>query len=286
MIKDYYDDWAEHLEAEEKYAYREIIEWERRTNQGGKTIQSVSLSFIKEAEKFNPELVKNVSETIKLALTTLRDYAMLTVNEEAISARVSLKCSDAMTSINGNKAISVQILDGAAKDCITFNKVAASIEGGLTGVLGMSGMLLDIPVLYGILFRLIHEVALCYGYPIDSAQEKLYMLKILELGHTPDETSRQSTIADLYTLHGAIRGGMSLNQIERSGLSKGIEALAQRIGVLYSKRKIGMILMLLGAITGAAMNSILASEVSEAAYQTYRKRFLMDRAMARRMGRM
>jgi hypothetical protein len=284
MNKDYYDDWADHLEADEKYAFREIEEWEKKNVTGGKPFQGLS-TIMKELEKMSPQLSKNVSETVRVALATLRDYSRISVNDVAISDKVSQRCGSAMTSVNRNEAISVQILDGAARDCIAFNMKAASIEGGLTGALGMSGMLLDIPLLYGILFRLIHEVAICYGYSVDGPEEKLYMMKVLELGHMPDDTSRQGTITDLYTLHTAIRGGVSLNQIERSALARGMEALAERIGITYARRKISTILMIVGGITGAAMNYLLAKEVSEAAYNTYRKRFLMDRAMARRLGR-
>jgi hypothetical protein len=285
MRRDYFDQWNEHLSNEEKKALDEILQWE-----GGKkdtkTLQGFSLSYMKEAERKFPEVTKAVSQVTREVMTKLRDYARLTIDEGAIAMRVSLKCGEALEGGQSQDQIPLSILDETARESLRFNVITACTEGALTGTVGPLGFALDVPMVYTILFRLIQEVAVSYGYSIDSPEEKLYILKILELGHYSDDQSRNEAITDLYTLHAAIRGGMSLNYIERSGIMKGFQSLCSHIGLTYSKRKLSALFIIAGGIMGGAMNYILAREIADAAFNTYRKRFIMDRAQARCLNRM
>ncbi len=285
MKKDYYDDWAQYLEVDEKTAYHEVMDWENRQEQGTSLFQNISLAVVNEIKKLSPEILTSTANTIREILKVLRDYSFSSINENTLSYKISLKCKRRVLLDRSIEQIPVGILDEAARECISFNRGAACVSGGLTGTVGFSGMLLDIPVLYGLLFRLIQETAICYGYRVNTPEEKLYILKILELGHIPEDTSRRSTITELHTLHTAMRGGVSLNQLEARTLIRGFDEVASKIGILYSRRKIMTGLMILGGIIGAATNYVLTREVSLAAYNTYRKRFIMDRALARRMKR-
>lgn len=285
MKKDYFDDWAQYLDEDEQRVYEEVLAWENRPERESNALQTVSLAVLNEVKKLPPHMLTATTDTIHEILRVLRDYSWLTISEEKIAFKISLKCNQRVLLDRSLEQVPVGILDEAARECIQFNIGAGCITGGVSGLLGLGGLLMDLPLLYGALFRLVQETAICYGYRIDNPEEKLYVTKILELGHIPDETSRRSTVTELHTLHTAIRGGVSLNQIERLGLSRGLCELAGRIGLIYSRRKIIAALMIAGGITGAGMNYLLAREVSRAAYHTYRKRFIMDRAMARRLKR-
>jgi len=284
MRRDYFDQWNDHLIDEEKKALDEILAWERGKKDAS-TLQAFSLSYMKEAERRFPEVTKSVSMVTREVMTKLRDYARLTVDDQAIAMRVSLKCGEKLDDRNSQDLVPLGIFDETARESLRFNVITASTEGALTGAVGPLGFALDLPLVYTILFRLIQEVALSYGYSIDSPEEKLYILKILELGHYADDQSRNEAIADLYTLHTAIRGGMSLNSIERSGIMKGFQSLCSRIGISYSKRKLSALFIIIGGIMGGGMNYLLAREIADAAFNTYRKRFIMDRAQARRTNR-
>lgn len=275
-------DWTIYLNDEERKIHEEIIAWEENPGKNFKNLQSVFQPVVNGIKSLSPDIVGSLQSTITEILKVLRDYSHLTINKFSILDKISgIENEDSLT-IDEIKHLSIRSLDAAAKECMKFNITAASLEGGITGTAGFNGLLLDLPLLYGLLFRSIQEVAICYGYEIDTPEEKLHILKILELGHIPDEVSRRNTIGELHALQIAIRGGITLNQIEKTIIYKGLQALSEKIGLFMIRRKLVLAMMIIGGISGAALNYLMAKEISEAAFHTYRMRALMDRAEERR----
>lgn len=283
MKKDYFDDWQQYLSPDEAEAYSEILEWESAPAKKQGLFHRISMPIYDGLKKIPPEYMDAISNIVREILGALMEYSHLTINEEAISLKISLKCGQAMQDNAQAQELPVKILDETARECVNLNSAVTTITGGLSGAAGFGGFLLELPVLYGFLFRIIQETAVCYGYRIDTPEEKQYILKILELSHISSDDSRQNNIAGLHTLHTAIRGGVSLNQA--GSLEMGIGELAKRIGAFYSRRTLLIGFMILGGLVGAGTNFILSRQVSDSAYNTYRKRFIMDRAMARRVKR-
>lgn len=286
MKKDYYDNWLDYLDDEEKRVYEEVLEWENRPQRTLNPLRWISLSCSSQLVKLPPEYAAPVINTFGKVLTVLRDTAMSTINTDSIAYKVSLKCGKAIESGVKDEHLPINILDEASRECIAFNIGTSTVEGALCGAGGIHGIIIDIPILYTFLYRLIGEVALCYGYDLTSMEERMYVMKVLELGHQTDDSVRQGTIAELHVLHTAVRGGISPNFLTGKAAIQSMNALCERIGLSYARRKLVTILAVVGGVTGAAANYLLAREVGQAAYHTYRKRFIMDRAMARRLNRL
>jgi len=286
MKKDYYDNWLDYLDEEEKRVYEEVQAWENRPRHLSNPLRWLSLSFASNAAKLPEQYSAPLVDTVKKVLTVLRDTAITTINTDSISYKVSLKCGKAIQDGVTDEHLPITILDEASRECIAFNVGTSTVEGALCGAGGIHGIVIDIPVLYTLLYRLIGEVAICYGYDLGSIEEKMYVMKVLELGHLTDDSSRQGTIAELHVLHTAVRGGISPNFVAGKTALQAMNSLCERIGISYARRKLAAIVAVVGGVTGSAANYLLAREVGQAAYHTYRKRFIMDRAMARRLNRL
>ncbi len=286
MNKDYYDNWLDYLDDEEKRVHEEVLEWENRPQRASGFLRWMSQTLTSQLAKLPSEYATPIVDSMRKVLTVLRDTALSTINVESIAYKVSLKCGKAVQEGVNDEHLPICILDEASRECIAFNISTSTVEGALCGAGGIHGIIIDIPVLYTFLYRLIGEVALCYGYDLTSQQEKMYVMKVLELGHQTDDSSRQGTIAELHVLHTAVRGGISPNSLTGKAALQSMNMLCEKIGLSYARRKLATILAVVGGVTGAAANYLLAREVGKAAYHTYRKRFIMDRAMARRLNRL
>ncbi|MDQ7823981.1 MAG: EcsC family protein [Candidatus Eremiobacteraeota bacterium] len=282
MNRDYFIDWADFLDDDEKKAYGEIQQWEERPPSQLSLMKSLTVPLINEARKLSPDLADKVAAAVKEALTSLRDYAGMTVIPDSIENKIkAIACSMPASGDGAELYTPLACFDRAARECILFNTAFATVEGVMSGALGITGMLIDIPMLYTMLFRVIQETGLCFGYFINSPEEKLYVMKILELGHTPEDSARKEAIGELYTLHKAISGGVSLNTLKAKGAITGFEAVSEKIAAAFSRRRLRNIFMLAGGILGGAANFALTRQVADAAFHTYRRRFIMDRARAR-----
>ena len=271
-----------YLTEAERQEFEEIKRWEEKPGNTFGIFRNLTLPLAGELRKASPTVIDSIVDSVREILKSLRDYSQNTINTDNILHKISLAAEKEIQVIDGLRAVPVNILDKAARECASFNKYSATLGGGLTGVIGFNGLLLDIPLLYTLLFRAIGEVATCYGYPADTPEEKVFMLKTLELGHITDDESRKNTIGELSALHAAIQGGVSLSQLEITGMLKGIQALFERIGMQYLRRKVLLFMMLIGGVAGAGMNYLIASQVADAACHSYKKRFLIDRATERK----
>jgi hypothetical protein len=283
-MKDYHDGWNIYLNEEETVVYNEILKWEEQPGKTHERIAYLTIPLLEKMKSIPSNVTDAVTDTIREILKVLRDYSSNTINRNLILERLSRKESREIGDILDIKGIPISSLDAVAKECLNFNALAATVEGGLTGTLGLNGMILDLPLLYGFLFRTIQEASLCYGYSLDSPEEKLHILKILELAHTTGNEPRKNALDELRALQLSIRGGITINRIEGMAASKSLEKIAEKIGGILLRRKLALALLIIGGISGATLNYLFARQVGDTAFYSYRKRFLMDRAEERRTG--
>lgn len=270
---------TKYLKEEELKIFKEILRWEE--NPGNQFFHTITLSIVKELKKISPATLNFIADILREILKSLRDYSHNTVDMKTIFQKISFAGERPVNSLEEIRQIPITKLDIPANQCMLFHKFSAAIGGGLTGAIGFNGFIIDLPILYTLLFRTIQEVAICYGYPIDTPEEKVYILKILELGHLAEDDARKNTLIELSYLHAAIQGGISLSQLEKIGFFKGLQVVAERIGLQYLRKKLNLYFMLIGGISGAGINYLIADQVANAAYHSYRRRYLMDRAIER-----
>jgi hypothetical protein len=79
----------------------------------------------------------------------------------------------------------------AVQKKIDWYRKAASVEGGITGAGGILLGLADFPILIGIKFKLLFDIAALYGFDVNDYKERLYLLHIFELAFSSDAHRKQ-----------------------------------------------------------------------------------------------
>lgn len=76
----------------------------------------------------------------------------------------------------------IQILKKNAAKYITENSIAASLQGFGCGIGGIALIAVDIPLIFGIAFRVIQQIGTAFNYDMDSPEEKKFIMQIIDLG--------------------------------------------------------------------------------------------------------
>lgn len=148
------------------------------------------------------------------------------------------------------------------------NLVLTSVEGIGMGAFGVG--LPDIPVFVGVVLKSVYEVALHYGYPYDSEEEKYFILKLIETSMARGQ--------DL------VRGDKALNlYIENPVLPEGYTRSKQITSTSATMSKELLYLKFLQGIpivgaVGGAYNTVYLQQVLKYAKIKYQRRFLYDKS--------
>lgn len=135
------------------------------------------------AEKLIPDAVRETVETaLRGCLEALLFGADFAFSDNEVLERVrelnqKLVCREAVQDSDD-----LESQDKAASHYWNWNLSYAVAQGGATGAGGLPGLAANIPALYTILFRMLQQMALCYGYDTTQPQEKAFLLHILQVG--------------------------------------------------------------------------------------------------------
>lgn len=146
------------------------------------------------------------------------------------------------------------------------NLLLTGIEGIGLGVLGIG--LPDIPIFVGMLLKSIYEIALRYGYGYELAEEKCFILRLIQtaLFYGSELTAGDDALNDYIEAMGLPPEYSQAAQINST-------AAALSAVLLYTKFLQGI--PLLGAV-GGAYDAVYLKKVQKYAKLKYRRRFLLD----------
>lgn len=151
-----------------------------------------------------------------------------------------------------------------------LNIVISFVEGVLMGLLGLS--LPDIPLFIGLIIKSVYEVAITYGYDYHDEDEKVFILKIIEVAMKDEEEfiegDRQINEAiDFIAKNNDEIGGWNISKDEQIKLTA--SSLAKEM--LYTKFIQGYFLI---GIVGGVFDPVYVNRVCNYAALKYRRRFL------------
>ncbi|WP_101926791.1 MULTISPECIES: EcsC family protein [Luteimonas] len=160
-----------------------------------------------------------------------------------------------------------------------FNKLLAATSGGIGGAFGLPGLLVDLPVSTTIMMRAVVDIARSENFDLDDFETKRACIEVFSMGggsSTDDaaETGYYMTRSFLNSFTGAV--GKSLADIAvKSGkkagtralskaaekqastmLAKLIEKVAARFGIVISQKFAAQAVPIIGAVSGAAINTL------------------------------
>lgn len=158
----------------------------------------------------------------------------------------------------------IQTFSKEASKSRTKNLVVSSIEGVGLGALGVG--LPDIPIFTGVLLKSIYEIALSYGFSYEEEQERLFILKIIEVALQHDEALTKGN----KILNDWIEKGI---QVEAEQMKKQMAATAEALSkeMLYMKFLQGIPIV---GVVGGIADTLYLKKITAYAELKYKRRFL------------
>lgn len=267
-----------YLRGEEIAAFSEIQAWANKPP----TVLDKALAVVAKPleavyRQVPAPLMRAVSNTLEGTLRMLCDGAGFTVSESLVLGKLK-----GVKRLEEIREMDIRALDRHATWIIQSHAAGCAGVGGGAGVAGLPGLVVDIPGLYTVLFRMVLELGFLYGFDSHSPFERRQALQTLASGHDTGKVAKEGVLCEAARVQGMLAKGATWKELEQSVLVVAIQQLAEKLGIRLVKRKMAQALLVIGALVGAAGNYGLASDVGFAAYQSYRLRFLHRRATMRR----
>lgn len=274
--------WSTYLKPHERALLGESEEWLHRPPGTWSRIMEKVDRPLEYAYSKVPESVKaNVGKAIHGVLHRLMTGSEGTVPEHTVRDRLCEAAGREISRLRDVRRVDVRVLDKVAHKSTLFHRRAAAFEGGASGFAGIAGMVLDVPALYGILFRMLQEISLIYGFPVHTDEEKAHLLKVLDVGHRTEGEARRAGMREIEEVQSMLHAGVPMREIEKQVILRSLQALAEKLGLHLTQRKLAQTVAVLGSLVGAGVNWQLVGDLGETACHAYRRRFLMELAFER-----
>lgn len=273
-------DWVGKLDAREQAALKESELFFLRPNRAlQKALGAIGrpLDFLL---KSSPQKFQDgVTGTIHGVLTTVAEGAEAGFSEGAVIDELCQRLGLELEPWDRIFEADFEILYRAALEKLSTAKRMATVQGGVTGVTGAPGLLADIPTLYFLIFRTVHQIALCFGHPARTPAERRYLLQVVNVGHHLELRERRLALLELEELEQQIgtREGTS-EDLQRAMLAKSVQLLARKLTSTLLQRKATQAVAVVGGAVGAVLNRQLVEDVGMTAIHAYRTRFLYRRS--------
>lgn len=217
-----------------------------------------------------------VARAIEAFLNGLSVASRISINTEEVRARV-------LANQQGN-GLDLHGLDTAAKYYCKRHVVYATAEGGAAGAVGIAGLAADIPALFTIAFRLIQEIATCYGYDPYDEIEHTYVLHVLQTGSTGDVKAKVEFLVGLKQVEQVLlkvawkqmNQALARKELSQQAALAALRQFARTLGIQITKRKALQSIPVVGALIGASFNATFVNDVGRAAYMSYRRRWIQE----------
>lgn len=230
----------------------------------------------------------------------IHDFSQWTVNKEEV-LRATREFEIEYGTILELKKASIHDLDHVSKKFIDDNTRTATISGLTTGLVGWAGLLADLPALFVISLRSIYQIALCYGFDLQSEQstesdrafEVEYMMRVFKIATASDKVQKQKALSELkdfesgrYENHDAVMGvggDFTARNVSKNATRIISQRIIREIVEQTLSKKAAQLVPGLGAIFNAGFNYIFLKDVGETSFMLYRERFLLDKKGRKRM---
>jgi hypothetical protein len=143
--------------------------------------------------------------------------------------------------------------------------VAAAVLADTAGVLGLAA-------------RSVAATALYYGYDPHRPEEEIFMMSVIGLGMASGTTAKTAAYAELSQLTQLLARNAPWAKLNEKVLTKVVQRFAAKFGPELTKKKLGQFVPVAGMVVGAALNFWVIDQISVAAHDAYRERFLIEKS--------
>ncbi len=165
---------------------------------------------------------------------------------------------------------SVRKFTKQAKSAKATNLLVSTVEGVGLGLVGAG--IPDIPLFIAMLLKSVYEIALSYGYRYDTEEEKVFILRMIQVAMLDDEAFLQANMEFNDLIDQIVADGDSLEgyRVDKTAQMRATsEALSAEM--MYTKFLQGT--MIIG-MAGGIFDPIYINRISDYAVLKYRRRFL------------
>jgi hypothetical protein len=157
--------------------------------------------------------------------------------------------------------------DGLAATVSAPAERQAMIEGAVAGLGGVITETVNVPVLLAATLRSIARIGHCYGYPLDTEIDRVFVLGILELSTADDPARRLELFRQLRDLTaGTPKAGTNGKPLSLDGVSS----------AMFEDLAFGAV-PILGDVTSILMDYDFVRRVDITARRVFQERWLVDR---------
>jgi hypothetical protein len=153
-----------------------------------------------------------------------------------------------------------------------FHKLLVAGSGAIGGAGGLAALPIELPISTTLILRSIMDIARCEGEDITSYETKLACLEVFALGGKSknDDGTESGYFAVRYMLAGALNEAAT--HLAAKGLSKEspvviklITTIAERFGVQVSQKFMAQAIPVIGAVSGAVINTLFINHFQDMA---------------------
>ena len=258
-------DWSDLQKKEEKFIARRM--------------EGPTFALINKLDRFIP---KKLSGTLDAAFA--KGFALIfekgtgiiekTYNKEKKKAnfQVNTYASELMADKQSVRQFTKQ-----AKSARATNLLVSSVEGVGLGLVGAG--IPDIPLFAAVVLKSVYKVALSYGYDYQTDEEKVFILKVIEVAMYDEEkfveeNAELNALIDEIVADGDTLAGYEVDKEAQIKLT----ARALSHEMLYTKFLQGQLII---GIAGGIFDPVYVNRISNYAVLKYRRRFLRNKVSSR-----
>lgn len=185
-------------------------------------------------------------------------------------------------SLKDARTLPIEALDQVADHRIRNGEWLSAAEGAATGIGGFLLLSADAVSLVALQIRTIQKVGFCYGFDAHRPEERIFAIKLLEIGYTsPMRRGGHALCDEMRAAVDMMNQAAPASQLRKRLLIQGVSKLAEKIGVKLGARSLGKIVPVIGAATGAYINKRITHDIAEVAKMVYRERLMQQRGEAK-----
>ena len=257
-----------------------IKEWEdlekREAKFTEKRMEGPTCVIISKLERFVP---KKLSSTLNAAffkgfqLIFEKGTGVIEKTYNKNRKKNEFKINTFATELSADKR-SVRSFTKQARSAKKLNLFVSSVEGIGLGLVGAG--IPDIPLFIAVALKSVYEIALSYGYQYDTDEEKVFILKVIQVAMMDEENfvaanDELNDLIDQVAEDGDSLEGYSINKTEQ--MKATAEALSSEM--IYTKFLQGQLII---GIVGGIFDPVYVNRISDYAVLKYRRRFLRSKA--------
>lgn len=261
----------------DKNALQQIHDW-KNPQRGflAKSFELISkpLNSAGELVLSTPVIGEAIQSSVQGLVGVCDDTALWSVRPEAIFEEFRNAGHAHINSYEDIKTLRLEDIDKTVGWLAAKYKGIALAEGASVGVVGIAGIVIDIPTLITLNLRAIGEYATYYGFDITRQEERLFAFNILGLSSASSVMAKNVAMAQLVKIAQQVAKKAAWKELEKQMFVKIIKQIANSLGIRLTKAKLAQTIPIAGAAVGGGYNAYFTSNVCDAAYHLYRERFL------------